>query len=113
MKQHLKAKENCIYIGASAGAIVAGNSIETAYWKGWDDPNVVGNDFEWTPERKKGAGLVNNECFFMHYEEASHAELVELQAQRFKKDFTVRVVPNNMALIYAENDAIIDSTCSP
>ena len=110
MKQHLKATANCIYIGASAGAIVAGNSIETAYWKGWDDPTVVGNDFEWTLERKRGAGLVSNECFFMHYEDASHADLVQQQAQRFKDDFTVRVVPNHVALIYSLNSDILDST---
>lgn len=30
-----------IYIGKSAGAIVAGKYVETATWKGWDDPSVV------------------------------------------------------------------------
>ena len=34
-------------MGASAGAIVAGKSIETALWKGWDDPGVAGDDFIW------------------------------------------------------------------
>ena len=37
----------CLYVGASAGAIVAGKSIETALWKGWDDPGVAGDDFIW------------------------------------------------------------------
>lgn len=112
LRQHFTTMENCIYIGASAGAIVAGNSIETAYWKGWDDPNVVGNDFEWTQERKRGAGLVMDESFFMHYDEASHAEMVQQQAQRFKDEFTVRVVPNHAALIYAEEDGtkVLDKT---
>merc|ERR1712032_589479 len=27
-----------VYAGASSGAIVAGRSISTAFWKGWDDP---------------------------------------------------------------------------
>ncbi len=30
-----------LYIGKSAGAIVAGKYVETATWKGWDDPSVV------------------------------------------------------------------------
>ena len=34
-------------MGASAGAIVAGKSIRTAEWKGWDDPTITGEDFEW------------------------------------------------------------------
>lgn len=28
-------------MGKSAGAIIAGASIDTATWKGWDDPSVV------------------------------------------------------------------------
>jgi len=30
-----------VYVGKSAGAIVAGAKIDTALWKGWDDPSVV------------------------------------------------------------------------
>jgi len=30
-----------LYIGKSAGAIVAGKYVETATWKGWDDPSCV------------------------------------------------------------------------
>ena len=30
-----------VYCGKSAGAILAGAKIETATWKGWDDPSVV------------------------------------------------------------------------
>ena len=30
-----------VYCGTSAGAILAGSSMETASWKGWDDPSVV------------------------------------------------------------------------
>jgi len=32
-----------VYLGKSAGAIVAGNDVSTATWKGWDDPAVVPN----------------------------------------------------------------------
>ncbi len=30
-----------VYVGKSAGAIVAGSRVDTATWKGWDDPAVV------------------------------------------------------------------------
>jgi peptidase E len=46
-KNSLPVSAGCLYVGASAGAIVAGRSIETALWKGWDDPSVAGEDFEW------------------------------------------------------------------
>jgi len=36
-----RVADGCLYVGQSAGSIVAGESIETAYWKGWDDPAVV------------------------------------------------------------------------
>ncbi len=29
-----------LYVGCSAGAIVAGRSAATALWKGWDDPRA-------------------------------------------------------------------------
>eukprot|EP00986_Skeletonema_menzelii_P000502 scaffold150_cov151-Skeletonema_menzelii.AAC.5 len=32
-----------VYCGKSAGAIVAGDDVSTATWKGWDDPTVVPN----------------------------------------------------------------------
>jgi peptidase E len=57
-----------VYCGKSAGAIVAGKSIETATWKGWDDPSVV-------PGRERydqwigcmGFGFVGDQSFFPHY----------------------------------------------
>jgi len=32
---------SAVYCGKSAGAIVGGSFVETATWKGWDDPSVV------------------------------------------------------------------------
>ena len=37
------------FFNAQAGAIVAGESIETAYWKGWDDPGAA-PEAEWTAD---------------------------------------------------------------
>lgn len=61
-------KNGAVYCGKSAGAIVAGNYIETAIWKGWDNPSIV-------PEREsydqwigcKGFGFAGNRSFFPHY----------------------------------------------
>jgi len=58
---------NCVYCGTSAGAILMGRSMQTACWKGWDDPSVV-------PDRPtyedwqdvKGLDLVNGASFFPH-----------------------------------------------
>jgi peptidase E len=54
----------CLYIGASAGGIVAGKSIGTAYWKGWDDPRAAGETYDWNEERLCGANLCAGESFF-------------------------------------------------
>jgi peptidase E len=56
-----------VYCGSSAGAILAGARVETACWKGWDDPRVV-------PDRAQaddwigasGLGLVGPHSFFPH-----------------------------------------------
>jgi len=36
-------ESGAVYCGKSAGAIVAGDDVSTATWKGWDDPSVVPN----------------------------------------------------------------------
>jgi peptidase E len=58
-----------VYCGKSAGAIVGGSYVETATWKGWDDPSVVPGMEQ--PEDWKGIGGMNllgdtNISFFPH-----------------------------------------------
>eukprot|EP00967_Tisochrysis_lutea_P122059 scaffold201724_cov32-Tisochrysis_lutea.AAC.2 len=36
-----RVNDGGLFVGQSAGAIVAGESIATAYWKGWDDPQAA------------------------------------------------------------------------
>ncbi|KAL7480304.1 hypothetical protein ACHAW6_005998 [Cyclotella cf. meneghiniana] len=68
LKEACTGPNGSVYCGKSAGAIVAGKSIETATWKGWDDPSVV-------PGRESydrwigcaGLGFVGDESFFPHY----------------------------------------------
>ena len=41
MKDACVGESGAVYCGKSAGAIVAGSSVATATWKGWDNPSVV------------------------------------------------------------------------
>lgn len=66
-----------LYVGASAGAIVAGQSIETAFWKGWDNPNPVGlENHIWDHVNLRGRGLFEK-SLFMHFDKDAHSLLVE------------------------------------
>ena len=49
--------DGLLYAGCSAGAIVAGRSIEIAHWKGWDDPNAADEDWD-APGAHEAMGLV-------------------------------------------------------
>jgi hypothetical protein len=56
-----------VYCGKSAGAIVAGMRVDTATWKGWDDPSVVpdmGGYDDWSDVR--GLDLVGGRSLFPH-----------------------------------------------
>lgn len=56
-----------IFAGASAGSICAGHSIETAFWKGWDDP---GYGQEWDLQHFGYVGLdliPDGRSVFPHY----------------------------------------------
>ena len=60
--------DGVLYVGQSAGAIVAGRSISTALWKGWDDPTVV-PDVDWGIDHVCDAMTLANVSFFPHYSE--------------------------------------------
>ena len=65
-----------LYVGCSAGAIVAGQSVSTALWKGWDDPGAAA-ETDWSdPANLQGLALVQDCSFFPHYD-AEWAALVE------------------------------------
>lgn len=94
------ADGRCTYMGCSAGAIVAGLSASTAYWKGWDDPNVVGDDFCWSESNLKGRGLVDS-YVFPHFDQDIHTELVSTKAGETSKEigFSIKMscISNSMA----------------
>merc|ERR1712032_1451386 len=71
-----------VYVGASSGAIVAGRSISTALWKGWDDPGY-GQAWDLSRIGYDGLNLLpGGQSVFPHYGpkwsslvEAKHGEL--------------------------------------
>ena len=42
------AASRAVYVGVSAGAICGGRHVDTALWKGWDDPSVVEDWDDWS-----------------------------------------------------------------
>ena len=63
---------------------------------------MAGEDYEWTDSRLKGAELISDTSFFMHYKEEMHKDLVASQKE---KDLDVingklKVVPDGVAAIY-------------
>ena len=66
-RENAAAVPPAVYIGKSAGAIIAGKYIETATWKEWDDPSVVPGMTEYSDWiGAKGLGLVDACSFFPH-----------------------------------------------
>ena len=100
---------NCIYIGASAGGIVLGRSIETAYWKGWDDPSCAGEDFMWIRDGTlRGANLIPDTSFFMHYDCNKHDDL--LSKHRPTLDHNVELISDDIALVYTALPVLTTTT---
>ncbi|KAG7374634.1 peptidase S51 family protein [Nitzschia inconspicua] len=59
-----------VYCGVSAGAIVVGNSMQTACWKEWDDPSVApGKECYDDWKDVIGLGLAGSVSFFPHMED--------------------------------------------
>ncbi len=71
--------EGVLYVGCSAGAIVAGRSIRPAFWKGWDDPSAAA-ETDWSLESSCETMGLADASFFPHYEAEAHAALVERHA---------------------------------
>jgi peptidase E len=68
------------YFGASAGSIVAGASIKTALFKGWDDPRAGGaipHDYVWNEETYRGADLLSPSISIFPHFDADQSEAHE------------------------------------
>ncbi len=68
--------DDALYVGQSAGSIVAGCSMSTAQWNGWDDPRAA-PEADWNARGSLDAmALASNTSFFPHFS-ADWKELVE------------------------------------
>ncbi len=118
LKQHMESsgfkdmikeplENGLVYMGASAGAICAGNSIGTAYWKGWDSVGSaeewVGWE-EWTSQREKGLGIIDKD-FFPHYQEDIHSTLVKEKLKNYP--YEVKICTDEMAVVQSYKDNIL------
>ena len=73
-------RDGVVYVGQSAGAIVAGKSISTAFWKGRDDPQVVSCDWD-EAGVCDGMSLAPHTSIFPHYTPAWERTVEERSAE--------------------------------
>ncbi|CAE7262487.1 unnamed protein product [Symbiodinium natans] len=57
-----------LYVGSSAGSIVAGRTVQMAFWKDWDDKTAEGTiDVDWKdPKHAQGLDVGGGRSFFPH-----------------------------------------------
>lgn len=88
--------EGKLYIGVSAGSIIAGPDIEIAGWKGLD-PNEVGlEDFS-------GLGFVPF-CIFPHYK-PEHSSFLKEEIAKYP--YPVRILNDKQAFLVRDNEVIL------
>ena len=89
-------KQGKVYIGVSAGSIVAGRTIQTAGWKN-GDKNVVGL------KNLKGLNLVPFDIF-VHYK-PEHAEIIrQKMPDPIKRAKNLRIITDDQALLIQGNE---------
>jgi hypothetical protein len=83
---------------------VAGRTIRTALWKGWDDPEAAGPEADWEADGAYDAlGLVEDASFFPHYDAASWGGLVD--RQRRSLGHACVVLADDGSEVYVEGDS--------
>jgi len=86
----LLERGDTFYCGASAGAIVVGASMQTACWKGWDDPRVVpGMETYDDWQTVAGLRMCGSSAFFPHYIESEWSEVVRANGAKLKDETRV------------------------
>mmetsp|Transcript_17985 Transcript_17985/g.47508 ORF Transcript_17985/g.47508 Transcript_17985/m.47508 type:complete len:316 (-) Transcript_17985:20-967(-) len=92
------------YVGQSAGGIVAGETISTAFWKGWDDPAVAPRfDFAGDPELTRGMDLIGGKAIFPHYVPEDHQALVEQRRGELANPGGLVTLAENEALVWTRD----------
>ena len=83
-----KIDASAVYVGKSAGAIIAGSRVDTATWKGWDNPAVVpGKETYDDWYGYKGMSFAGPDTsIFPHMEETWEDLVQEKTTQMIKED---------------------------
>ena len=79
---------SAVYVGKSAGAIIAGSRVDTATWKGWDNPAVVpGKEAYGDWYGHKGMSFAGPDIsIFPHMEETTWKVLVQEKTKQMMKE---------------------------
>lgn len=96
-------ESGAVYCGKSAGAIIAGDDVSTATWKGWDDPTVVPNRDtyeDWIGT--KGLQFADSASYFPHMSD-DWIELVNDKVKGKKPDSTCCLRENEVCCITGES----------
>ncbi len=92
-------KQGKVYVGASAGSIVAGRTIKTAGWKS-GDKNIVGL------KNLKGLNLVPFDIF-VHFQ-PEHAEIIKQKIKNPKKrQKKLRILTDEQAILVQGKDTML------
>ena len=106
IERALADSPSLLYIGQSAGAICAGDSIQTAYWKGWDDPDAAEN-VDWSaPSATDGLRLAPGLSVFPHYVAEEHAALIDARAAELGNSQCVPLSDNSAYVVRAGESAM-------
>ena len=101
----------CIYVGASAGSIMAGKTCQMALWKNWDDQSCEGTvSVDWSDkEVAKGLDLAGGRSIFPHANGQYASKDWQLkQAERHgHTDHEVVALADGQALVIEGNTARI------
>lgn len=90
------------FVGQSAGSIIMGKTIATAFWKGWDDPGAVPHlDFEREPELSRGLDVLEGRSIFPHYVHEEHSELVARRRKELPSPGRLESIAEHEALVFS------------
>ena len=98
--------DGCLYVGQSAGAIVAGATIRPAYFKGWDDPAAGGalEGVRWTDKELRCMGLAPNRAFFPHYDQRWESTVQERKGELGSAELVCLTDDGSVAYVSGEEE---------
>jgi len=82
-------QEGVVYVGVSSGSICAGQSISTAFWKGWDDPGY-GQEWDLSRIGYEGMNIIpGGKSVFPHFRGGEHEPLVQQHRPSLRHELVV------------------------